>query len=153
MHSLLPAAELLLAAFVPDFSCSGQCTVSLHKAAVWTLLFPPNSHLPGPLLRSGFCVVVPRKVNQCSQRYCLAINQTPPSSLFSSLTLFTRFCIRLPAFTQVTSRSWFLPSSWRAACLCGWARSVSTASGTPSAPTLSWSSALKGWELKLSCSR
>lgn len=57
---------------------------------------------------------------------------------------------RCLVFTQVTSPSWFLPSSWRAACRCGWARSVSTVSETPSAPTLSWSSALKDSVLRLS---
>lgn len=66
---------------------------------------------------------------------------------------FFYFMSCLLVFTQVTSPSWYLPSSWRAACLCGWARSVSTASETPSAPTLSWSSALKDWVLKLSYSR
>lgn len=66
---------------------------------------------------------------------------------------FLSFVSRLLAFTQVTSPSWFLPWSWRAACPCGWARSVSTVSETPSALTLSWSSALKDWELRLSYSR
>lgn len=56
-------------------------------------------------------------------------------------------------YTRVTSLSWFLPSSWRAVFPCGWAHSVSTASGTPSAPTLSWNCALKDWEHRLSYSR
>lgn len=67
--------------FVADISRSGQCTVSLHKAAVRTLLFPPNRHLPGSLLRSGFCFVVPRKVSKC---YSHSRCQTPSSPLCSS---------------------------------------------------------------------
>lgn len=53
-----------------------------------TVLFPPNSHLPGSLLRSGFCFVVPRKVNQRSER-CHVKNLL--HHLHSAL--FTPFCI------------------------------------------------------------
>lgn len=67
---------------VADISCSGQCTVSLHKAAVWTILVPPNSHLPGSLLRSGFCFVVPRKVNQRSP---LLLPRHTKNSIISAL--------------------------------------------------------------------
>ena len=48
--------------FVTDLSRSGQCSLSLYKAAVWTVLLSPNSHLPGSILWSGFRLVVPRKV-------------------------------------------------------------------------------------------
>lgn len=122
--------------FVADFTCSRQCTVPLHKAAVWTVLLSPNCHLPGPVLRSGICPVVPRKVRR-------VIPSVPNASRASRL----HACCPL-VFTQVISPSWFLPLSWRAACRCGWARSASTASETPSVPTQSWSSALKDWELR-----
>lgn len=121
---------------VADFTCSRQCTVPLHKAAVWTVLLSPNCHLPGPVLRSGICPVVPRKVRWI-------IPSVPNTSHVSRLHV----CCPL-VFTQVISPSWFLPLSWRAACRCGWARSASTASETPSVPTQSWSSALKDWELR-----
>lgn len=62
-------------------------------------------------------------------------------------------CLFGPVFTQVTSPSLSLPWSWRARCLCGWARSVSTRSETPSAPTLSWSSAPKAWAPRQRCWR
>lgn len=48
--------------FVTDLSCSRQCIVPLHKATVWAVLVSPNSNLSGSLLRSGLCLVVPRKV-------------------------------------------------------------------------------------------
>lgn len=124
-----------------DFSCSCQCTVPLHKAAVWTLLLSPNCHLPGSLLWSGLRLVVPRKV----RRSILSLRSTSDVSCF-------HLCRPL-VFTQVISPSWFPPLSWRAACRCGWAHWASTASETPSVPTQSWSSALKDWERRLSCWR
>lgn len=72
---------------------------------------------------------------------------------FHSSLMWSGVVCLSPVFTQVTSPSSSLPLSWRAACHCGWARSLSTASGTRSAPTLSWSSVLKDWALRLTCSR
>lgn len=124
--------------FLADLSCSCQCTVPLHKAAVWAVLFSPNCHLSGSVLRSGLCLVVPRKV----WRIIPSPNRT------SKVSCLHLCCLLV--FTQVISPSWFLPLSWRAACRCGWARSASTASETPSVRTQSWSSALKDWGLRLS---
>ena len=131
--------RILLQLFaIADFSCSRQCTVPLHKASVWTLLLSSNCHLPGSLLRPGLCPVVPRKVGQCIRSPCST----------GDVSRFHLSCLLV--FTQVISPSWFPRWSWRAACRCGWAHWASTASETPSVPTQSWSSAPKGWELRLS---
>lgn len=69
------------------------------------------------------------------------------------LQLVCIFLLFVSVFTQVTSLSLSLRWSWRPRCLCGWARSVSTRSETPSAPTPSWSCAPKASARRARCWR
>lgn len=95
---------------VSDISRRCQCTVSLYKAAVWTLLFSPNSHLPGSILWSGFCFVVPRKVNH-SKRSTVVLHITLSVSAVWFLIYLSQLFVLLALFLQRLLRSPVHPDS------------------------------------------
>lgn len=155
-----------------DLSRGGECFVPLYKATVWAVLLPSDRHLPRPLLWTWFCALVPCEVTDGYTQtvtYIWLILTLKWLTAFCHLALwlvpftvdmnvFWRYCKPnmcpcSAVYTQVISPSWYLLWSWRAHWPCGWARSVSTASETPSAPILSWSSAPRAWADRQRCWR